>query len=76
MPPARNRPDVCGRFPLTSVPGDNNADKGNLPTDQRQRAIFNWTWQPTIMRGDSALARYVVNGWRFSGIATLASGRP
>ena len=69
-------PLYAGVFPLTSVPGDNNADKGNLPTDQRQRAIFNWTWQPTLMHGDSALARYVVNGWRFSGIATLASGQP
>ena len=65
-----------GVLPLTSAPGDNASDKGVLPTDQRQRAVFNWTWQPTVMHGDSALARYVVNGWRFSGITTLASGQP
>jgi hypothetical protein len=69
-------PLYAGVFPLTSIPGDNSSDRGNLPTDQRQHAVFNWTWQPHVMRGSSAFARYVANGWRFSGIATLASGQP
>jgi hypothetical protein len=69
-------PLYSGIFPLTSVPGDNTVDKGSLPTDQRHRAVFNWTWQPMLLHGDGVLARYVVNGWRFSGIATLASDLP
>jgi hypothetical protein len=69
-------PLYAGVVPMSSVPGDNNPDKCNLPTDQRQRAVFNWTWQPTVTHSDSPIARFVANGWRFSGIATLASGQP
>jgi len=69
-------PLYAGVFPLTSAPGDFASDKGNLPTDQRQRAVFNWTWQPTVTHGESPLAKYLANGWQFSGIATLASGLP
>jgi hypothetical protein len=69
-------PLYAGAFPLTSIPGDNSTDRGNLPTDQRQRAVFNWTWQPRPVRGNAGAARYLANGWQFSGIATLASGQP
>jgi hypothetical protein len=67
-------PMVDGIFPLTSVPGDFEADKGNLPTDQRHRAVLSWTWESRLLRGNSWVARYLVNGWHISGIATLASG--
>jgi hypothetical protein len=69
-------PLVNNMFPLTSSPGDFSGDKGALPTDQRHRAVFNWVWQPVLMRNDSWMARYLVNGWQLSGIATLASGEP
>jgi hypothetical protein len=69
-------PLYAGVFPLTSNPGDPGADKGDLPTDERQRAVFNWTWQPTVTHSSSPLARYLANGWQLSGIATLASGQP
>ncbi len=69
-------PLYAGVFPLSSIAGDNGSDKGTLPTDQRQRAVFNWTWQPTVTHNDSPFARYLANGWRFSGIASLASGQP
>ncbi len=32
--------------------------------------------RPKFMKGNSALAKYVVNGWELDGIVTLASGRP
>jgi hypothetical protein len=69
-------PLYAGVFPLTSSPGDFAADKADLSTDQRHRAVFNWTWQPKVTRSSSPLARYVANGWELSGIATLASGQP
>lgn len=69
-------PLYAGVFPVSSVAGDSNPDKGNLPIDQRQHAVFNWTWQPRVTHSDSAAARFLANGWRFSGIATLASGQP
>ena len=63
-------------IPVTSTPDGSLSDKGNLPTDQRQRAVFNWTWQPTVTHSDSPIARFLANGWQFSGIAALASGQP
>ena len=69
-------PLYAGLFPLTSSPGDFATDKADLSTDQRHRAVLNWTWQPKVTRSNSPLARYVANGWELSGIATLASGQP
>jgi hypothetical protein len=69
-------PMVNGVFPLISTPLDGAADKADLPTDQRHRAILNWTWQPTLQHGTSWTARYLVNGWQLSGIASAASGQP
>jgi hypothetical protein len=67
-------PMVNGVFPLTSIPRDFTADKGNLPTDQRHRAVINWTWESNLLRNDSWIARFLINGWQISGIASLASG--
>jgi hypothetical protein len=68
-------PLVNGVFPLISTPLSGVSDKADLPADQRHRAVVNWTWQPTLMRGDSWMARYLVNGWQLSGIASAASGQ-
>src|SRR5439155_14403331 len=43
-------------------------------TDQRQRFVFSWTVQPALSL--SGLAGKAVNGWKFSAISTLTSGRP
>jgi hypothetical protein len=67
-------PLADGVFPLTSVPGDFNSDKGNLPTDQRHRAVASWTWESRLLRSRSWMAKYLVNGWQVSGIATMESG--
>lgn len=58
-----------------SSTGDLNADRGRSALDQRQRAVIRWTWQPTLA-GASSPVRHLLNGWAFSGIATLASGQP
>jgi hypothetical protein len=69
-------PLYAGVFPLTSSPGDFATDKADLSTDQRHRAVFNWTWQPRVTRSSSPLARYVANGWELSGIARWHPGSP
>ena len=69
-------PLYAGVFPLTTTPGDTGSEKAALTTDQRHRAVFNWTWAPTLTHNGAALTRYLANGWQFSGIATLASGQP
>jgi hypothetical protein len=63
-------------IPSTTQPGDFRGDQGNSSFDQRQRAVLNWTWQPTVTAGDSVAARYLLNGWQLSGVANLASGLP
>jgi hypothetical protein len=49
------------------------ADKGRSAFDQRNRAVIQWVWQPTLGSGTSAGLRHVLNGWQISGLATLAS---
>jgi hypothetical protein len=49
------------------------ADKGNSTFDQRNHGTIQWTWQPTLSDSYSSAARHFVNGWTFSGVATLAS---
>jgi hypothetical protein len=36
----------------------------------------NWSWQPTVGAGSPTALRYLVNGWRISGISTIASSLP
>ena len=50
-------------------------DKGNSQFDQRHHAVIQWLWQPTVTKSNSVTARYLLNGWQVSGIATLASSQ-
>ena len=68
-------PPAIGFIPATTTPGDYRADEGNSKFDQRQRAVLNWTWAPTLVKNDSP-ARFLLNGWQVSGIFTGASGMP
>jgi hypothetical protein len=62
-----------GFVPATTNVGDYWPDRGNSTFDQRHRVVMNWIWQPTLTKSTAPMARYVVNGWQLSGIATLAS---
>jgi hypothetical protein len=62
--------------PMGLYNGNYAADKGSGTLDQRHRFVSTFTWQPKIMKGNSFMAKYLVNGWQWSGILTLASGRP
>jgi Carboxypeptidase regulatory-like domain/TonB dependent receptor len=62
--------------PMGLYNGAYSNDKGNGNLDQRHRFVGTMIARPKFMKGDSALAKYVVNGWALDGIVTLASGRP
>jgi hypothetical protein len=62
--------------PMGLYNGAYSLDKGNGNLDQRQRFVGTFIVRPKFMKSDSALAKYVVNGWELDGILTLASGRP
>jgi hypothetical protein len=70
-------PPLVGGSATTAnfIPGDYRDDQGDSNFDQRHRVVLNWSWQPTVA-SDSAVAKFVLNGWQISGIATLASGLP
>ena len=56
--------------------GGYKQQKGDSNLDQRQRLVVNWVWSPTLSHSSGAFAKYVLNGWQLSGIATIASGLP
>jgi hypothetical protein len=70
--------DVSGAPVVPGVPsnyydGNYAGDRGNSAADQRHRGTVNWLWQPTVIKSNSPMARFLVNGWEVSGIATVAS---
>jgi hypothetical protein len=70
-----NGPQIIPGITAATAPTAYAADRGNSAADQRHRGVLNWVWTPTIIKNPSAAARIFVNGWQFSGIATLASGQ-
>lgn len=69
-------PLVMGGLPVGSYGNDFRFDQGSSSTDQRHRAVFDWTWQPRVIKSESMAARYLLNGWELSSITTLASSLP
>jgi hypothetical protein len=69
-------PPAIGFIPATTIPGDYRGDEGNSNFDQRHRAVLNWIWAPTPVKGDSGAAKFLLNGWQISGTATFATGLP
>lgn len=62
--------------PMGLYNGAYGLDKGNGNLDQRHKFSGTLIVRPTLWHSNSALAKYVVNGWELDGIVTLASGRP
>ncbi len=62
--------------PMGLYNGNPSADKGNGNLDQRHRFVGTFVARPTFIKSDSKFAKYVVNGWEWTGLLTLASGRP
>jgi hypothetical protein len=69
-------PLVFGSVPLSSYNGTYISDKGKSNLDQKQRGVVELVWQPRLTRSTSSLARFLLNGWQFSAIATIATGLP
>jgi len=64
---------VAPGIPSNVYDGSYAGDRGNSEADQRHRGTVNWLWQPRVTKSDSPVARFVLNGWEVSGVATLAS---
>ncbi|HWR16659.1 MAG TPA: TonB-dependent receptor [Terriglobales bacterium] len=55
---------------------DYRADKASSTLDRRHNLVFNYVFAPKFMSGDSAVAKYLVNGWQLSGVTLFASSQP
>lgn len=63
-------------FATSVFNGDYKGEKGSSSIDQRHRLVINAVMAPTFMKGDSAMAKYVVNNWQLSVININASSQP
>ena len=62
--------------PMGLYNGNYSYDKASGNLDQRHRFVGTFVARPKLMKGNSAFAKYIANGWELDGILTLASGRP
>jgi hypothetical protein len=62
--------------PMGLYNGAYSLDKGNGNLDQRHRFVGTFIARSKFMKGDSFVAKQLVNGWELTGLLTLASGRP
>jgi hypothetical protein len=68
-----------GTFNGTNTPLDPNnigAEKALSDLDQRNRFSWSFIYATQFDRSQNAVVRHAFGGWSFSGILTLASGRP
>jgi len=56
--------------------GNYGFERGSGLLDQRHRLVYSLIWAPTPVRSSNSALAYLANGWQFSAITTLASGRP
>jgi hypothetical protein len=67
---------VAGRPATVQNSYATQAERGNSVTDQRNRFVASWMWEPRpFHREHPALAR-VFDDWKLAGIVTVGSGRP
>jgi len=69
-------PLIFNTVPLSSYNGQYSFDKGKSNLDQTQRGVVKVVWSPILTKSKSPMARFVLNGWQFSAIATIATGLP
>ena len=55
---------------------DPAGERGNSVTDQRHRLVVAWVAEPRPIHGEHPLLRALLNDWKASSVATVASGRP
>ncbi len=68
--------NIDSTFNNATYNGNYRYDRGSSTLDQRHRAVVNFVWTPKLTESNSAFAKYLVNGWGFSGILTVATAHP
>jgi hypothetical protein len=53
-----------------------NSERANSVTDQRNRFVFSWMYEPHAFNGGHGILGTLTKGWKNSGVITAGSGRP
>jgi Carboxypeptidase regulatory-like domain/TonB dependent receptor len=53
-----------------------NSERANSVTDQRNRFVFAWMYEPHALSGGQGWLGKLTKGWKNSGVVTAGSGRP
>lgn len=67
---------VAGRPSTVQNSYSPNSERGNSVTDQRQRLVFSWIYEPHALNGGHGFLGRLTRNWKNSGIVTAGSGRP
>jgi hypothetical protein len=67
---------VAGRPATVQNSYSPSSERGNSVTDQRQRFVFSWIYEPTALNNGQGLIGKISKGWKSSGVVTAGSGRP
>jgi hypothetical protein len=67
---------VAGRPATVQNSYSPSSERGNSVTDQRQRFVFSWIYEPHALNGGHGWTGKFTKGWRSSGVTTVGSGRP
>jgi hypothetical protein len=67
---------VAGRPAAVQNSYSPSSERGNSVTDQRNRAVFSWIYEPRALNGGRGWLGKVSKNWKNSGVVTAGSGRP
>jgi TonB dependent receptor len=67
---------VAGRPATVQNSYSPSSERGNSVTDQRQRFVFSWIYEPQSLNGGQGWMGKISKGWKSSGVFTAGSGRP
>ena len=67
---------VAGRPATVQNSYSPTSERGNSVTDQRQRFVFSWIYEPRAVNAGHGLLGSITKGWKGSGVFTAGSGRP
>jgi TonB-dependent receptor-like protein len=67
---------VAGRPSTVQDSYSPKSERANSVTDQRNRFVFSWIYEPHALNGGHGLIGTLTKGWRNSGVITAGSGMP
>src|SRR5581483_5416395 len=67
---------VAGRPATVQNSYSPNSERANSVTDQRNRFVFSWMYEPRAINGGHGWIGYLTKGWKNSGVVTAGSGMP